>query len=45
LAKLSIYEEKIEEVNVFVNVACLYLSMKMIEEIEATKMAWMLSYI
>ena len=29
----------------FVNIAYLYLSMKMIEKLKAMKMAWMLSYI
>ena len=44
VAKPSIYRGKIEEVSVFINAACLYLSMKITEEIEATKMAWVLSY-
>jgi len=45
VAKPSIYRGKIEEVSTFINVACLYLSMKMTEEMETTKMAWMLSYV
>ena len=34
-----------EEVSAFINVAHLYLSMKMTGETEATKIAWVLSYI
>ena len=30
--------------SIFINVACLYLSIKMTGEMEATKMAWVLSY-
>jgi len=29
---------------VFINIAHLYLSMKIMEELEATRMAWVLSY-
>ena len=45
VAKPSIYRGKIEEVSTFINVACLYLSMKMTGEMETTKMVWMLSYV
>ena len=45
VAKSSLFSRKIEEVSVFINTACLYLSMKMIEESEATKIAWILSYV
>ena len=31
--------------SIFINVACLYLSIKMTGEMEATKMAWVLSYV
>ena len=34
-----------EEVSVFINMACLYLSMKMTGEMEATKMVQVLSYV
>ena len=34
-----------EEVSVFINTTCLYLSMKMIGELEVTKMAWVLFYV
>ena len=45
IAKPSIYRGKIEKVSVFINAVCLYLSMKMTGETEATKMAWVLSYL
>ena len=45
IAKLSIYRGKMEEVSIFINVAHLYLSMKITGETEATKMAWVLSYV
>jgi len=32
-----------EEVSMFINAVCLYLRMKMIGELELTKMAWVLS--
>jgi len=44
VAKPSLFSGKIEEVSTFINIACLYLSMKMMGESEATKMAWVLSY-
>jgi len=44
IAKSLLFSRKIEEVNIFINMACLYLSIKMTEELELTKMAWMLSY-
>ena len=34
-----------EEVSVFVNIACLYIRMKMTEKVAATQVAWVLSYI
>ena len=45
IAKPSVYREKMEEVSIFINVAHLYLSMKITGETEATKMAWVLSYV
>jgi len=45
VAKPPIYEGKIEEVSAFINAAHLYLSMKIIGETEATKIAWVLFYI
>jgi len=45
VAKPSLFSRKMKEVGVFVNVACLYLRMKMKEKSESTKMAWVLSYV
>ena len=45
IAKPSVYREKMEKVSIFINVAHLYLSMKITGETEATKMAWVLSYV
>jgi len=39
VAKLPLFSGRIEKVSVFINAACLYLSMKMTGELEATKMA------
>jgi len=40
-----LFSGKIEEVSVFINIACLYLSIKIIRELKATKIAWILSYV
>jgi len=45
VAKPPIYRGKIEKVSAFINIAHLYLSIKMTEETKATKMAWVLFYI
>ena len=34
-----------EEVSAFINVACLYIRMKMAKETAATQVAWVLSYV
>jgi len=39
VAEPLLFSRKMEEVEVFINVACLYLRMKMIEKLESTKMA------
>jgi len=44
VAKPQVFSGKIEEVSVFVNVACLYIRMKMTEEAATTQVAWVLSY-
>ena len=41
VVKFFIYGRKIEEVSIFINVAYLYLSIKMTKEMETTKMAIM----
>ena len=45
VAKPPLFSGKIEEVSVFINTAHLYLSMKMMGESKATRMAWVLSYV
>ena len=45
IARPQVFSGKIEEVSAFVNMACLYIRMKMIEEVAATQVAWVLSYI
>jgi len=34
-----------KEMSAFVNAACLYIRIKMMEEVAVTQVAWMLSYI
>ena len=45
VAKPQVFSGKIEEVSAFVNVACLYIRMKMTEEAATTQVAWVLSYL
>ena len=45
IAKPLLFSRKMEEVSVFINTTCLYLSMKMIGELEVTKIAWVLFYV
>ena len=45
VARPQVFSGKIEEVSVFVNVAHLYIRMKMTEEVAATQVAWVLSYV
>jgi len=45
VVKLSLFSGRMEEVSTFINMACLYLSIKITEELEATKIAWVLFYI
>jgi len=42
--KPQVFSRRMEEMSVFVNVACLYIRMKMAEEAAATQVAWVLSY-
>jgi len=44
VAKPPLFSGKIKEVSTFINTVHLYLSMKMTEKSEATRMAWVLSY-
>jgi len=41
----QVFSRKMEEVSAFINAACLYIRMKMTEEVAAAQMAWVLSYI
>ena len=45
IAKFLLFSGKIKEVSIFINMVQLYLSMKMIEELKLTKIAWVLSYV
>ena len=45
VTKPPLFSGRIEEVSIFINVAHLYLSMRMTGEPEATRMAWVLFYI
>ena len=45
VAKPPLFSRKMEKVSTFINAAYLYLSMKMTEELEVARMAWILSYI
>ena len=45
VAKSPLFSGRMEKVSTFVNMICLYLRMKMTEESELTKMAWVLSYV
>ena len=45
VARPQVFSGKIEEVSTFVNMACLYIRIKMTEETAATQVAWVLSYV
>ena len=45
VAKPSLFSGRIEEVSTFVNAVCLYLRIKIMGELELTKIAWVLSYV
>ena len=45
VARPQVFSGKIEEVSTFVNMAYLYIRMKMTEEIAAIQVAWVLSYV
>jgi len=44
VVKPPLFSGRMEEVSVFINVAYLYLSMKMTGESKVIKMVWVLSY-
>ena len=45
VARPQVFSRKMEEVSTFVNAAQLYIRMKMMEEVAATQVAWVLSYV
>jgi len=45
IARPQVFSGKMEEVSAFVNAAHLYIRMKITEEVAATQVAWVLSYI
>ena len=45
IARPQVFSGKMEEVSMFVNIAYLYIRMKMMEEVAATQVAWVLLYI
>jgi len=42
--KSQVFGGKMEKVSMFINAACLYLRMKMTDEVAITQVAWVLSY-
>ena len=44
VARPQVFNGRIEEISAFVNTAHLYIRMKMTEEVAATQVAWVLSY-
>ena len=45
VTRSQVFSRKIEEMSTFVNAAKLYIRMKMTEEVVATQVAWVLSYV
>jgi len=45
VARPQVFSGKMEEVSMFVNAARLYIRMKITEEVAATQVAWVLSYV
>jgi len=45
VARSQVFSGRMEEVSAFVNIARLYIRMKMTEEAAATQVAWILSYV
>ena len=45
VARPQVFSRKMKEVSAFVNMACLYIRMKMTEEVAAIQVAWVLSYV
>ena len=45
VARPQVFSGKMKEVSAFVNMACLYIRMKMTEEVAAIQVAWVLLYV
>ena len=45
IARPQVFSGKMEEVSAFVNIAQLYIRMKMTEEVVVTQVAWVLLYV
>ena len=45
VARPQVFSGKMEEMSMFVNIACLYIRIKIMEEVAATQVAWVLSYV
>jgi len=45
IARPQVFSGKMEEISVFVNIAHLYIRIKMTEEAVVTQVAWVLSYV
>ena len=45
VARPQVFSGKMKEVSAFVNMACLYIRMKMTEEVAVIQVAWVLSYV
>jgi len=45
VARPQVFSGKMEEVSVFVNAVCLYIRIKVTEEVAVTQVAWVLSYV
>ena len=45
VARPQVFSGRMEEVSTFINMACLYIRIKMTEEAAATQVAWVLSYV
>ena len=41
----QVFSGKMEEVSAFINAACIYIRMKMTEEVVMTQVVWVLSYV
>ena len=45
VARPQVFSGKIKEMSMFVNIACLYIRIKIMKEVAATQVAWVLSYV